>query len=417
MSNINFDLLDDLEISPQQLADTAEPKKSLPTTNLLEKIEESAPNPELSSSKDPEPATKENNIQILLDKQSEKLQLSNELNQLIKTRSSLRASIDETIERIEQLKASQLKKLVDDKLDRLLDESNEEYINSQRRTEKKHTESNLITPLSTRSATPIASSHTPNSVESLLSDLNVLPSNNWDNRLDNVKKFYPYLDIESVSTTNSYVDDETMVRTISFSVVCPLIFRVNVNVTIDPKSDSIVKIEIDQKQLTTLQLLSPSFYQVLTKNYIPNKKIDLVMYSLNSLSILIHKRVSLLFKLLKMFSSFVEDESLFKLTNTEDVSAAASNMKIFSNLKSVENIDFVIDKGSESYKLKLYWNIILDDVITGECQSSIKLLIIRQSDSKILNNVKNLFRELVKEYGLINGFCVLIKTTFGITVD
>lgn len=394
MSNINFDVLDNLDFSPQLLQQKS-PKKSPPPppTNLLQKID-STPNPD-------------DNIQILLDKQGEKLQLRNELNLLIKKRSNLRTSIDEAVDRIAQLKASHLKKIVDDKLDQMLEESNEQYIKSH--TKRKAESSTLKPPSSSHSArsTPQSSN------DSLLQDLNVLPSSDWDERLDYVKKFYPYLDVERVSTANSYVDAENMVRTISYTVVCPLIFQVGVSVHINPKLDSIDRIVIHEKQLATLHLISPSYYQVLTKNYISHGKIDLVMYSLNSLSIVVHKRVSLFFKLLKMFSSFVEDETLFKLTTEE----TTSNLKVFSNLKSVENIDFVFENNNESYKVKLYWSIILDDVITGECLSSINLLIIRQSDAKILNNVRNLFTALVKEYGLINGFCLLTKKTFGITID
>ena len=165
--------------------------------------------------------------------------------------------------------------------------------------------------------------------EYILNNLHVLPSNDWMKRLNMAKKFYPYLEINEAQNTTVYDDKKsTFVRTISYTVISPYLFRLPIEVSINSSDESIMSISIANDNvkegiMTNFSLLSSSFTKVLVQNYILNGKVDLVMYSLNSLSIAIHKRISTLYKLIRKFRQYIKSESyigdLLKKTRIEEM--------------------------------------------------------------------------------------------------
>ncbi|ODV64740.1 hypothetical protein HYPBUDRAFT_88432, partial [Hyphopichia burtonii NRRL Y-1933] len=319
----------------------------------------------------------------LLNKQSEKLELKRKLDELIKQRLNVKSSINEVAGKLKTLKDSQHKSDVNNRLNEYLENSNQNYIESQSR---KQIEPSL----------------------NIINELNVLPSNNWDDRIDNIRKFYPYVDLEKIKPFTTYNQDGIFLRGISFTVVCPLFFKLNVEVRINSLKDSIESISVNQTQLVTLRLISPSVSQAIGQ-FVQQGEIDLFMYALNSLSIVAHERTSLLFKIIKKYRSYIEDEKFKNLIEDESL----SNNRIFAIMKSVNQINLVIDKNNELYHIKLYWDIKLNDLVTGNCKSSLKLLMIRQSDNTKLKNVNNLFQNLIKEYGIFSGLDTLLKSIFG----
>ena len=60
-------------------------------------------------------------------------------------------------------------------------------------------------------------------------------------------------------------------------------------------------------------MISNSFYQMVIKNYIPNKKISTLMFGLNSFSKLLHKRMSTINKLVKSFQDNLYDAESTKI--------------------------------------------------------------------------------------------------------
>lgn len=445
MSNIDFDLLADIDTSPTQ-PDNQSPEQnqtndsnqnnlnsSVPT-NLLNVINQAesqiATEPESKHSEeivanvaesrlDSEPpedpendngsnvysSTRSNtatpDVQVLLNKQSEKLELKGKLDELIKQRLNVKSSINEVAGKLKTLKDSQHKSDVNNRLNEYLENSNQNYIESQSRKQ--------IEP--SREATPGLNLENGSTVN-IINELNVLPSNNWDDRIDNIRKFYPYVDLEKIKPFTTYNQDGIFLRGISFTVVCPLFFKLNVEVRINSLKDSIESISVNQTQLVTLRLISPSVSQAIGQ-FVQQGEIDLFMYALNSLSIVAHERTSLLFKIIKKYRSYIEDEKFKNLIEDESL----SNNRIFAIMKSVNQINLVIDKNNELYHIKLYWDIKLNDLVTGNCKSSLKLLMIRQSDNTKLKNVNNLFQNLIKEYGIFSGLDTLLKSIFGINAE
>ncbi|KAK7679554.1 hypothetical protein QCA50_017456 [Cerrena zonata] len=251
MSNIDFDLLADIDTSPTQ-PDKQSPEQnqtndsnqnnlnsSIPT-NLLNVINQAesqiATEPESKHSKDietsevesrldsepPEDPENDNDsnvyastrsntatpdVQVLLNKQSEKLELKGKLDELIKQRLNIKSSINEVAGKLKSLKDSQHKSDVNNRLNEYLENSNQNYIESQSRKQ--------IEP--SREATPGLNLENGSTVN-IINELNVLPSNNWDDRIDNIRKFYPYVDLEKIKPFTTYNQDGIFLRGISFTV-------------------------------------------------------------------------------------------------------------------------------------------------------------------------------------------------------
>lgn len=339
-------------------------------------------------------------VQELLSRQSEKLRLTNSLNELIVKRKYLKESIEDMAEKIKFIKNSQRKLDIHTKIDQLIEDSNKDYIDLQNKNE----ESTQVIP----------SEHYDNDEDYISKNLNVLPSNNWNERLNLIKHFYPYLDIEAVKTYNNHHNHENLLRNISFTISCPFIFRLLMIVKVNPTSDSIIEVLLDNDQLTTIRLISPSYHQVLTNNYIRTKKLDLILYSLNSLSILVHKKITILYSLIQKFIDFIDDPKFENIVNSKE---PTNNFKVFSLLRSLDSLTLVIDKNQDRYHVRIHWNILLNDFVLGKCETKLNLAIIRQSDLKPLNDVDYLFGGLVKDYGIIDGLVTLLNTTFGINIE
>ena len=223
--------------------------------------------------------------------------------------------------------------------------------------------------------------------EYILNNLHVLPSNDSMKRLNMAKKFYPYLEINEAQNTTVYDDKKsTFVRTISYTVISPYLFRLPIEVSINSSDESIMSISIANDNvkegiMTNFSLLSSSFTKVLVQNYILNGKVDLVMYSLNSLSIAIHKRISTLYKLIRKFRQYIKSESyigdLLKKQEIED------DATIFSILKSVDNVEFTIPVNGTSndhFTIKFQWEIVVSNSVNAECASDPKIFLTKDRD-------------------------------------
>ncbi|CUM49015.1 uncharacterized protein AC631_03052 [Debaryomyces fabryi] len=360
------------------------------------------------------PDDKIEELEKLLNQQSIKLDLSNERNDLIKKRTSLKNSVEELRVKVKYLQNTNEKQRQKDRLGKLLEQSDKAFIESQK-------------PKTVEA--PVDQDDN----EYLLNNLHVLPSNDWIKRLNMAKKFYPYLEISEAQNKTLYNDKKSaFVRSISFTVTSPYIFRIPIEVSINPSDESILSISIpndDNKEgvITNFSLLSPSFTRVMIQNYMLNGKVDLVMYSLNSLSITIRKRISTLYKLLRNFRQYIKSDSYIGDLIQEQ--AIEDDSIVFSILKSVDNLEFTIpvnNNSKDNFIIKLQWEIVIANSINADCASDTRVFITKEKDihaadekvvksSFAIRDANSLFVRLSKEYGIFNAVCILLNNIFHIS--
>ncbi|CAH2350665.1 hypothetical protein CLIB1423_02S02344 [[Candida] railenensis] len=221
--------------------------------------------------------------------------------------------------------------------------------------------------------------------------LNVLPSDNWDDRLKFSKMFY-----EHISLTNATVQEgDEGTREISFTVRSEN-FSVFIRIIIQKLDNSLVSISLpNSNELTTISLLSLSFYSVLVKNYIPQRKINLLIYSLNSLAELVSKRLQTMTELVRLYPSIVDTPSPQRGTNS-----------LTFKVNDVSSMVFV-------------WNILLEDSITGEVETELKLLTIKHDPIQSTTSEvgSDVIVHLSNETDVLTAICVYLKNTYQIGME
>ena len=175
---------------------------------------------------------------------------------------------------------------------------------------------------------------------------------------------------------------------------------------------------IESLPLTTLSMLSTSLKHTIVRNYIPKKKINLIVFGLSSLSMLIHRRISTFYNLMRTFSSILRDRKKFSSLLLEQ--ELQDNIQLFAMLKSIDNLEFLVEKNNIHYVLRLTWQVKLQNKITAECATDLRLhvfVIDDAHDDELVKSADALFTKLINEYGVINSFKIVLENTFNITVD
>lgn len=242
----------------------------------------------------------------------------------------------------------------------------------------------------------------------ILNNLNVLPSNDWDLRLEYIKKFVPFLEIDKINTYNAF-DNGQMMRIIEFKVILPLIFKLNFKLFINCENDTLNKIQV--LDCFKISMISSSFAQCLTKNYIPHKKINNIMYGLNSFSKLLHTRISIIHKLIHEFKDNLNDETKYQELLLDEMS---DNKKKFSILQNIDQIQLEFVVNEKKLRLVLNWGIIPGDISIGSCQSHIELYLVDFSSDDIDNSrdLSQIYQTLLRQYDVATSLKIIIKNIF-----
>ncbi|KGR12154.1 hypothetical protein MG5_01792 [Candida albicans P57072] len=315
----------------------------------------------------------------LIQLQSLKIQLSEQRDQLIKSRTSSTNELNDLRLRHHQLTQELSKTRKETNIKNLLDANTSQYIKN---LEVKNLKND----------------------DYILNNLNVLPSTDWDLRLTYIKRFVPYLEIDKIRTFNECDSEGSMIRIIEFQLILPLIFQTSFRLLVDCENDSLKGIEIDD--LFKISMISNSFYQMVIKNYIPNKKISTLMFGLNSFSKLLHKRMSTINKLVKSFQ-----DNLYDAGKYQDLLDTSDNKKLFAILQTLDQIELIFTKNERQFKIVFNWEIVIGDPLTGICNSRIQLYIIDILDNTT-KNLSQVFENLLLQYDISTSLTTIIKTVF-----
>lgn len=263
-----------------------------------------------------------------------------------------------------------------------------------------------------------------------LNKIDVLPSENWDERIKYIYKMYPNIKVNDISISYFYHTKNILIRSVKFFLVSENLFKVPIQLLINSLKGNLIKINffntennnVSSKsfsEIDDLFYLSSSFTKVLISNFIPNKRIDKTMHGFNSLSNLIHKRSFTIYELVKKYYKYIKKPDLFMFCSTKKKTEYSPN--IFNQLKHVNNLNFqLVNKKQKTFEVCFFWNIELKNLVSAKCESKFNLCIYNKIfDSETgeiktfsLNNVNFLFLESLKSYSLMDTFQIFFEKIF-----
>lgn len=266
-------------------------------------------------------------------------------------------------------------------------------IRSQIKNHRLQEHAKRITPRPPSEAAAIRlETNTANAQDEVLHDLNVFPSTNWQDRLLLVRTLLPHIEFDNISSAPG----ESGCRVVCCTLLSPLLFLLQLRFHIDSDS-AINKIEASNDGILLLRLLAPQYALVVTKNYIPRNKVQVLVYSLNSLAACVHQRTN----------SFVELTRKYPdLVSNVDQNSLGNNSAIYGHLKSIDEIVLTLPETLST--IRVVWTIALDDEITGECGNTINLI---GPDHK----ANELFQMLLRSSSILNAVTSVLSNCYNYT--
>lgn len=208
-------------------------------------------------------------------------------------------------------------------------------------------------------------------------NLHVLPDPAWHKRHDVLARFYPDIQIGNATLEKRYKDDR-LVTELAFTVSSDALPPATVLVTLHREAVEAVHVTCD------LAAVCPGLADLFRRNYVPRRKVDLVLAGYNSLAAVQRRRTEILAEILGLYAGHVLSPAHW----AHDPSAS---------LRHVPFVDF--DFG---VRVRLYWRLVVLDPALASVGLDLELV----AGDKLLTEP---FLRLVPEYGVVGAFKVVIR--------
>lgn len=236
----------------------------------------------------------------------------------------------------------------------------------------------------------------------VLENMHVLPSSDWLKRMDLVGRFYPHMKISHAQLKNVHDREGQLNTEIQFRLLAQALPALNVELSI--RSEKVVSLKILQSKKATLLFhkVSPSFARIVETDYVPNGKIDLLVYGYHSLATMQEKRVSILLKLLHQYS-----QSLIR-------PGAEWDSDPYASLQSIPYVEFEFThlQTGEVYLVRLYWHLVLNEPFMGQIESELEFATMQRNNRNVLKGANGAFLNLVPDYGVCKAFELMVSNIF-----
>lgn len=320
------------------------------------------------------PTPESTNVKELLEAQSEKLRVTTQRDGLLAKRATLKEEIEALRIRAGRLLRQQKQSNAQKQLEQALERND-------------HRNNTIQSPSLPETVEDDASE--------IIRKLNVLPSEDWNERLVYIRKLCPYMTLKTATTTT--VENVRIIHyTVAAQVEQEKLFLLEVEVKVSSLNDSVVSIVLPNRetQLLPISLISQSYCTILINNYIPNKKLNLLMYSFNSLAEMVHTRMISFLKIKEDYPDLISQSKSNTITRTTNV------------------LELEVKKDDEIHIIRLHWDLVLNEYVTGEVESDIRLHVGMNNDENTRDATK-LFVLLVKEMTVHLALRVFLKTSLG----
>lgn len=340
---------------------------------------------------------------ITIQDQLYKIELLKKKEQLLQKRQDLNNKIEKLKRQNRKLKETKQKLITEKTLEALIQQNNQEFATDFEKRLQKNKQNET------------------DDAWSISRELLVEPSSNWELRLEYIKRFLIHILFLNAEVFSEIVDSKQL-RIYSMHVYTEDLFKVPLTITIDADSLTITNIKpvfrksgiFGKKKLRSVAILSPNFHNVLLDDYIPNNKIQCIIYGLNSLASTVYERTKIMKDVIVKLSNYI----VLTPYLSESVVPSIINMNKTILLKTLKNIDtlkFAIpsNESHPTYLLTINWVIVINNQMTGECGSAVNVVV---EGEKNLQDVTSIFMKLMKDNGFVGGLCILLKNLFDIPV-
>lgn len=238
-----------------------------------------------------------------------------------------------------------------------------------------------------------------------LSSIDVLPSQDWSTRLQEIRRFLPhvYLTHASVLTKNFAVAPS---RVYSFQINCPGVFRIPVEVLVTVNQSLISNISIPTRKLRTIATLLNLFYLSLFL-YLETVSVHQIIRGLNSLAMQVKLRVDNYLDVFETFRRFVVPDFVIQKV-VSDPTLVEGDGK-YSSLKTLDEMVLKVEK----CKVVIRWSIVVVDEITGECDLEILVKLLKGDN---VDDITGLIQRLSRDNSVVDCLCIIFKRVFDIDV-
>lgn len=318
----------------------------------------------------PEPSPQEE-ADTLLTLQTRRVELLGQRDELAQKRLQLKESIDRLNLTLDNYKDQQAQYETKQKLEFYLHQNDHEFLQ-------------LSAP--------------DDAAQFVLDNLDVLPSSDWTKRLELVNMFYPNMQVTDLDVLTSHEDD-LLVTTFEYVLAAKGLPSLNVKVVV--RDETVLRVELGDFARTEhlLQKISPSYCKTLAANYRRHGKIDLVMHSFHNLATLQQRRIACFAEILRSWSAHVSRPGP---TWTQDAHAA---------LLALPYIELAISKDGTGFKVRLHWDLAIDNAATGTVQSQLRFAVVR-ADGTFLDDAQRVFMTLVPQHGVVKAFLFMLANVF-----
>lgn len=199
----------------------------------------------------------------------------------------------------------------------------------------------------------------------------------------------------------------------SFTICSNYLFKVSLQLVIDVETDALLEIRWPSAplQYPELSLLSPAYADIIRDDYIPCRKINLIVYGLDDMANVMQERILAFYKIVQKYRAFLTDESHFSVVTRR--AAEQDRDAIYTFLRQVQEIDFNFDDGYTAQRVSLRWDIVPDGVLG----TSMLRIVLRPTSTgnARLEELSTVFQPLMRQYGVVEAVSAIFRNAFGIS--
>lgn len=366
-------------------------------------------------------------VEKLLSLQGRKIELIAKRDDHAKRRTLLRESVEELRTRYHRLKRQQSTLEDQTRMNSLLDKNESNFLQKSLRSLQNSLLKDTREETASGEMNEFVSDDAPSKTEPDAENFNVLPSKNWEERERYIGIFTTHIEFHDISrSTRLAPETQTLIDVVKFRVRGHSIFDIPIVISIDKTESTIQKIEISSSKEceevnANLMRICPSYRRIFFQNYVSRKKIDLILFSLNSFSCAVYKRCCVFFKVFTELQEYLVDPNLKEII---EMNSQVDDI-VLKKLKDVDSIDLMIQRKGILYIVNLLGNIKIYDCVIGECEVDYALNLWKTNNadndetsedqmSSAINGANSLFKSLTEIYGVMRAMQIFMKNTFNI---
>lgn len=236
----------------------------------------------------------------------------------------------------------------------------------------------------------------------VLDNLEIISSQDWDLKRDLWKRMNPHVIIDRCfmkKNPNKGNNNHSIFITLSATGLPSLLLCVEVS----HELVSDLKVSNWNTASSLLQGISPSYRSTIELNYISQRKLDLLLYSYQSLAQLQKERIGAYSKILRKYACYI----------SQPPSDADWESDAEKRLLCIPYVQLTVPYEGKVYIVRLFWSLVIQNSICGEVTSCIGLKIF-DAEMRLFNDSSDAYLHFLEEYGVVKALDLILTNVFQI---